>query len=70
MLVKLLTDIVRDLFKTLTGLAIPVGLVLLGGALIGLSIKFEMIVLLWIGGITALVGLLWGIVMLIWYSGG
>ena len=69
MLKRFLTDIGKDLFKFLAGLAVPVSMVFIGAGLIGLSIKFEIVMLLWIGGVVSLVGALWGIAMLLWYSG-
>ncbi len=63
------TDIAKDLLKAAAGLIIPVSMVLVGTGLVALSFKFEMEILLWLGGVVALCGLIWGAILLLWYSG-
>ncbi len=63
------TDIAKDLLKAAAGLIIPVSMVLVGTGLVALSFKFEMEILLWLGGVVALCGLIWGAILLLWHSG-
>ena len=60
----------KSLFRFLVGLFMPVFLIIGGGALIGLALNYEVTFLIWVGLAMIAAGVLWGLVLFFWASGG
>ncbi len=68
MIKDMLKDIVKDLLKFLAGLVVPVCMMFVGAALVGIGFHFEVSILLVVGGVIALCGLLWAVFLVLFAS--
>lgn len=66
-------DFFKDIFKSLLGgimvVLIPIGMVVGGGALVGLGLDNEWNTVAWIGGAIFVAGLIWGALLFLFHSG-
>ena len=60
----------KNLFRFLVGLFMPVFLILGGGALTGFALNNAFALLVWVGLAMIAAGVLWGLVLFFWASGG
>ena len=60
----------KNLARFLVGLFMPVFLIGGGGALIGTALNYEIAMLVWVGLAMVGAGILWGLFLFFWATGG
>lgn len=60
----------RQLARFLVGLFMPVFLIIGGGALAGVGINNSWAIIGWIGVAMVIAGIIWGLFLFLWASGG